>query len=125
MRSITGPSNLKAVATVKIHLEGESRFNIYGFKVVLGKNGVFVSLPSRKGKGKDEEGNEIEKWYDDVGFEGEDAAENYKEIKEAILNAYECATPTTQATQEERAEERTQAAAVAHTPTATKRKQLW
>ena len=124
MRSITGTSNLKAVATVKIHLEGESRFNIYGFKVVLGKNGAFVSLPSRKGKGKDDAGNEIEKWYDDVGFEGEDAAENYKEIKDAILEAYS-SSQGGQPNQQDAGEERAQAAAAPHTPSATKRKQLW
>ena len=61
---------------------------VNGFRIINGQKGLFVSPPQHKGKGKDENGNEIDKWYDDVRFIGETSEDVSKEIKESILNSY-------------------------------------
>jgi DNA-binding cell septation regulator SpoVG len=60
---------------------------IDGFKVINGRNGLFVSVPSHKGEVV-EDGVKVEKYFDDVKFPGEEALEFSKELKEAILSAY-------------------------------------
>lgn len=59
----------KTVAFVKLIIEGV--ISIDGFKIINGSNGLFVSAPQHKGKGKDEAGNETVAWYDDVRFLGD------------------------------------------------------
>jgi stage V sporulation protein G len=46
IRKFVGSGNLKAHADVKI----DGKLIIKGFRVMLGKNGIFVSLPSQVGK---------------------------------------------------------------------------
>ena len=58
-----------------------------GFKVVNGRNGLFVSVPSHKGTVQ-EDGQEVTKYFDDVRFLGDDGVEVGNEIKSAILDAY-------------------------------------
>ncbi|MBM08065.1 MAG: hypothetical protein CMF69_00575 [Magnetovibrio sp.] len=65
---------------------------VNGFRIINGAKGLFVSPPQHKGKGKDEAGNEIEKWYDDVRFVGDTSEDVSKEIKESILTSYNEAT---------------------------------
>ena len=61
---------------------------VQGFRIIEGSKGLFVSPPQHKGKGKDDEGNEVDTWYDDVRFLGENSEEIGKEIKQAILDSY-------------------------------------
>ena len=56
---------------------------VNGFRIINGQKGLFVSPPQHKGKGKDENGNEVDKWYDDVRFIGEQSEDVSKEIKES------------------------------------------
>ena len=46
MRKVSGGGNIKAFADVKI----AGSLVVRGFSVVNGKNGIFVSMPSRPGK---------------------------------------------------------------------------
>ena len=61
---------------------------VNGFRIINGQKGLFVSPPQHKGKGKDENGNEVEKWYDDVRFIGDQSEDVSKEIKESILSSF-------------------------------------
>ena len=61
---------------------------VQGFRIIEGSKGLFVSPPQHKGKGKDDEGNEVDTWYDDVRFLGDNSEEISKEIKQAILDNY-------------------------------------
>ncbi len=61
---------------------------VNGFRIINGQKGLFVSPPQHKGKGKDENGNEVEKWYDDVRFIGDQSEDISKEIKESILSSF-------------------------------------
>ena len=63
-------------------------FEVNGFRIIEGSKGLFVSPPQHKGKGKDDEGNEVDTWYDDVRFLGDNSEEISKEIKQAILDNY-------------------------------------
>jgi DNA-binding cell septation regulator SpoVG len=83
VRKINSTSNLKAFVTLVI----EGLIEVDGFKIIDGKNGLFVSAPSHKGTVM-EEGVKVEKYFDDVRFLGEKGTEFGNEIKASILNAY-------------------------------------
>lgn len=83
VRKINSASNLKAFVTLVV----EGVLEIDGFKVINGKNGLFVSVPSHKGTVM-EDGQKVEKYFDDVRFVGEPGIEFSNELKSAILDAY-------------------------------------
>ena len=66
----------------------EDSIEVHGFRIINGAKGLFVSPPQHKGKGTDESGNEIEKWYDDVRFVGDNYEQVREEIKNSIIEAY-------------------------------------
>lgn len=76
-------SKLKAICSLTI----DDVLIIDGFKIIDGSNGLFVSVPSHKGTVV-EDGNKVEKYFDDIRFAGDAALDVSKEIKEAILAAY-------------------------------------
>ncbi len=79
---------LKAIASLVL----EGLIEVDGFKIYEGSKGLFVSVPSHKGTGKDEQGNQIEKYYDDVRFVDEKGEEALTEIKNEMLKQYCSAT---------------------------------
>lgn len=83
IRKFNSTSNLKAFVSLTI----DDVMEIDGFKVIDGKNGLFVSAPSHKGTVM-EDGIKVEKYFDDVRFPGEVGQEFSNELKAAILNAY-------------------------------------
>jgi len=83
VRKINSASNLKAFVTLVV----DNIVEIDGFKVINGKNGLFVSMPSHKGTVM-EDGVKVEKYFDDVRFVGEPGTEFSNELKSAILDAY-------------------------------------
>lgn len=83
VRKINSASNLKAFVTLVI----EGILEVEGFKVINGKNGLFVSVPSHKGSVM-EDGIKVDKYFDDVRFIGEPGIEFSNELKSAILQAY-------------------------------------
>jgi len=66
----------------------EETLEVHGFRVINGAKGLFVSPPQHKGKGKDEEGNQVDKWYDDVRFIGDNSDDAKQEVFNSILAAY-------------------------------------
>lgn len=86
IRRLNNNSNLKAFVTLIIG-ETDDGIAIDGFKIVNGRNGLFVSAPSHKGT-ITEDGVQVEKYFDDVRFIGETGLEIGKEIKDAMLDAY-------------------------------------
>ena len=83
VRKINSTSNLKAFVTVVV----EGLMEVDGFKVINGKNGLFVSVPSHKGTVM-EDGVKVDKYFDDVRFVGEPGLEFSNELKASILDAY-------------------------------------
>jgi stage V sporulation protein G len=83
IRKFNSTSNLKAFVSLTI----DEVMEIDGFKVIDGKNGLFVSAPSHKGTVM-EDGIKVEKYFDDIRFPGEVGQEFSNELKAAILNAY-------------------------------------
>ena len=83
VRKINSTSNLKAFVTLVI----EGLVEVDGFKVIDGRNGLFVSMPSHKGTVM-EDGVKVEKYFDDVRFLGDKGLEFSNELKTSILNAY-------------------------------------
>ena len=83
VRCINSSSNFKAVASLVI----EGLMEIDGFKIINGRNGLFVSMPSHKGEVM-EDGVKVEKYFDDIRFRGEEGLALSNEIKQAILAAY-------------------------------------
>ncbi len=73
LHRLSGESNLKAFADVSF----AGVFIVKGIKVVEGKNGLFVSMPSEKGKDG--------KWYNTV-YPSTD--ELKQQLSEAVLEAY-------------------------------------
>ena len=68
---------------VKAYFDVEnSGFEIKGFRLVEGINGLFVSMPSRKGT--DENGND--KWFDTVWIESKNQRE---ELNTLALNEFQ------------------------------------
>lgn len=98
---------------------------VQGFKIINGAKGLFVSPPQHKGKGKDEDGNTIEKWYDDVRFVGEDREVVAEEIKRNMIETFQAQ----QGTNSRAAAARSQSDANADTPSdgprPASRKPLW
>lgn len=84
VRSVNA-GKMKAVATLIV----DGLLEVEGFKVYEGSKGLFVSLPSHKGTGKDEQGNQVEKYYDDVRPSGEQGEALLEEIKAEILKQFE------------------------------------
>ena len=64
-----------------------SGFEMKGFRLVEGINGLFVSMPSRKGT--DENGND--KWFDTIWIESRDVRE---QLNTLALAEYNSAEPT-------------------------------
>ena len=56
----------KIVAMASIIVDNTMR--VGGFRVINGEKGPFVAAPSHKGTAKDDKGNTVEKWYEDVIF---------------------------------------------------------
>lgn len=73
-----GNSAIKAIANVKINDE----FAVYGFKVMEGVHGLFVSMPSHEYKDKD--GKSV---YKDIFYPITDEAR--KKLRSAVLAAYD------------------------------------
>jgi DNA-binding cell septation regulator SpoVG len=127
IRRLNSNSALKAFVTIVI----DDVMSIDGFKVVNGRNGLFVSAPSHKGKVM-EEGKEVEKYFDDVRFIGDNGLEVGNEIKDAILDAYNndsssnrSQQQSSQHTQQTRANAAAANSAVSHQPKNNKRRALW
>lgn len=62
-----------------------SGFEMKGFRLVEGINGLFVSMPSRKGT--DENGND--KWFDTIWIESRDVREQLNTLALAEYNSTE------------------------------------
>jgi DNA-binding cell septation regulator SpoVG len=76
-------AKLKGVASIII----DDVMEIDGFKIIDGSKGLFISVPSHKGTIM-EEGQKVEKYFDDVRFPGEQGMEVGQEIKNAILQEF-------------------------------------
>jgi stage V sporulation protein G len=74
LHRLSGESNLKAFADVSF----AGVFIVKGIKVVEGKNGLFVSMPSEKGKDG--------KWYNTAHPLTKEFRESLNEV---VLEAYE------------------------------------
>ncbi len=74
LHRLSGESNLKAFADVSF----AGVFIVKGIKVVEGKNGLFVSMPSEKGKDG--------KWYNTAHPLTKEFRESLNEV---VLQAYE------------------------------------
>jgi len=98
---------MKGVASVVV----DGLIEVEGFKIYEGSKGLFVSNPSHKGKGKDEQGNEIEKYYDDVRAVGDQGEELLEEIKQEMLKQYAGLTNSPQAARQQSVNTRGNAAA--------------
>ena len=83
VRKLNSASKLKAFVTLVI----DDVLEIDGFKVIDGSKGLFVSVPSHKGTVM-EDGIKVDKYFDDVRFQGEEGATVGTEIKDAMLQAY-------------------------------------
>lgn len=83
VRKLNSSSKLKAFVTLVI----DDLLEIDGFKVIDGSNGLFVSVPSHKGSVM-EDGVKVDKYFDDVRFQGEQGLSLGNEIKQAMLDAY-------------------------------------
>lgn len=76
-------AKLKGVATLVV----DDILEIDGFKIIEGSNGLFVAPPSHKGTVM-EDGQKVEKYFDDVRFVQEAGTAFRDEMKQAILNQY-------------------------------------
>ena len=79
-------------------------FEVGGFRIIDGANGLFVSPPQHKGK--DKEGNDT--WYDDARFIGETREDVRDEIYKSFIEAY---SPGASATSSQASAARAQAGA--------------
>ena len=98
-------SKLKAFVTIVV----DGVMEVHNFKIIEGVNGLFVTPPSHKGSAI-VDGVEVEKYFDDITFSGEEGTNIFREIKEQILSEY-----SSNSTSQSRG-----AAANAHTTKATK-----
>lgn len=87
VRKINSASKLKGIATIVV----DDILELDGFKIIEGSKGLFVSVPSHKGTVM-EEGQKVEKYFDDIRFKGEDGLNFSKELKDSILSAYTSAS---------------------------------
>ena len=62
----------------------ENVFEVTGFKIFNGTNGLFVKPPQHKGKNKEGE----DEWYDDARFIGEQSKGVREEIFSSMVQAY-------------------------------------
>jgi DNA-binding cell septation regulator SpoVG len=76
-------SKLKAFVTIVI----DDVLEMHGFKIIEGNNGLFVSAPSHKGTAT-VDGAQVEKYYDDIQFTGEEGQAIFKELKEEIIREF-------------------------------------
>ena len=83
IRRINTASKLKAFVTIVI----DDVLEVDGFKVIDGAKGLFVSAPSHKGT-VNEDGQQVEKWFDDVRFVGENGMDIADEIKRSIIDQF-------------------------------------
>lgn len=83
IRRINSASKLKAFVTIII----DDVMEVDGFKIIDGSKGLFVSPPSHKGT-VNEDGQQVEKWFDDVRFVGESGMDVGDEIKRAIIEQF-------------------------------------
>lgn len=91
VRKINKPGlKLKAVATLIV----DDIMHLEGFKIIQGSNGLFVTPPSHKGK-VIEDGVEVEKYFDDIRFIGDQGLDLSREIKETILKEYNNSSSST------------------------------
>lgn len=88
VRKISNPK-LKAICSLII----DGVLVIDGFKIINGSNGLFVSVPSHKGTIV-EDGQQVEKYFDDIRFMGDNAGDVAREIKDAIIAAYNSDSPS-------------------------------
>ena len=72
----------KILAYASLLIDGV--FEVTGFKIFDGVNGLFVKPPQHKGKNKQGE----EEWYDDARFVGETAKEIREEVYSTIVSSY-------------------------------------
>jgi DNA-binding cell septation regulator SpoVG len=77
-------SKVKAMCSIVLN----EVIEIDGFKLVNGSNGMFISPPAHKGTGKDQNGNDVEKWYDDVRFLPEVGDSFKQELQDEIIKVY-------------------------------------
>lgn len=62
----------------------EDVFEVTGFKIFNGSNGLFVKPPQHKGKNKEGQ----DEWYDDARFIGERSKDVREEIFQAMVDSY-------------------------------------
>lgn len=97
---------------------------VHGFRLINGAKGLFVSPPQHKGKGKDEAGNEVDRWYDDVRFVGEASETVAEEIKKSIIDSYNSKVGGSQKVTAASAQAQVNAAS-SNTQSQNARKPLW
>ena len=74
-------SKIRAYASLLI----DNVFEVTGFKIFDGVNGLFVKPPQHKGKNKT---TGEEEWFDDARFVGESAKEVREEVYSTIVSSY-------------------------------------
>jgi len=62
----------------------EDVFEVTGFKIFNGANGLFVKPPQHKGKNKEGQ----DEWYDDARFIGETSKDIREEVFQAMIDNY-------------------------------------
>lgn len=67
---------------------------VEGFRLINGSNGIFMAVPSHKGTKKDDDGNIVDAWYDDVWFNGEEGKTLKEEIANSMISAFQEAKNT-------------------------------
>ena len=88
IRPIRTASKLKAFASILI----DDIMEVDGFKIIDGSKGLFVTPPSHKGT-VTEDGVQVEKYFDDIRFPGEEGIEFSNELKQSILDSYKETVP--------------------------------
>lgn len=79
--AVKNPSS-KIVAYASLVIEDV--FEVTGFKIFNGSNGLFVKPPQHKGKNKEGQ----DEWYDDARFIGERSKDVREEIFQAMVDSY-------------------------------------
>ncbi len=123
----SGASKLKAMMTIVFN----EVIEIDGFKLVEGSQGLFLSVPAHQGKGKDADGNEIDKWYDDIRFPQTEEGDAFKrELTQEAINQWNALNKTPSPTRGETASANTASRKPSEEPKqetqpARARKPLW
>lgn len=120
IRPLNNASKLKAFVTIVI----DDVLEVDGFKIIDGSKGLFVSAPSHKGT-VNEDGQQVEKWFDDVRFVGDNAMDIADEIKRAIIDQYNTNSYTSNRSTAASAHTSAQAAPSASNKPSNSRKPLW